>query len=75
MGYAVRTPRYRYVEWQDWETRRVVAQELYDHASDPHETRNLANQPDQAKTIKNLARVLSAGWHSALPNSESGQNQ
>ncbi len=28
MGYAVRTDRYRYVEWHDWKTKEIVAREL-----------------------------------------------
>lgn len=42
MGYSVRTARVRYTEWRDWETREVLARELYEHAADPGETRNLA---------------------------------
>ena len=41
MGYAIRTDRYRYVEWRDWETGEVEARELYDENEDPGETRNL----------------------------------
>lgn len=65
MGYAVRTERYRYVEWQEWETKRVIARELYDLASDPHETRNIAKNSDNHKTVKELERMLSAGWTAA----------
>ena len=42
MGYAMRTERYRYVEWIDRDAGRIVAQELYDHSTDPAETTNLA---------------------------------
>ena len=58
MGRAVRTDRYRYVQWQEWETKRVVARELYDHERDPHEMHNIAKRPDQSETIRRLAGML-----------------
>jgi iduronate 2-sulfatase len=68
MGYAVRTNRYRYVEWREWESQQVVARELYDHDSDPNETRNVANRPRESNTTEELARILSSGWRAALPD-------
>ena len=35
MGYAMRTDRYRYVEWRDHKTGLTEAVELYDHQTDP----------------------------------------
>ena len=67
MGYAVRTNRYRYVEWRDWKTEEIVARELYDHENDPREMRNVAKLERNRETIDRLARVLSAGWKKALP--------
>ena len=67
MGYAVRTNRYRYVRWVDWETKRIVAEELYDHRRDPNEMQNIAELPEQAATIRTLAGVLEAGWKAAAP--------
>ena len=67
MGYAVRTERYRYVEWREWESKQVLARELYDHDSDPHEMRNVATQPMNSEIISELAKLLNAGWKSALP--------
>ena len=60
MGYAVRTERYRYVEWRDWESKQIVARELYDHASDPHESHNVAGQAARAETVARLAGLLKA---------------
>lgn len=65
MGYALRTDRYRYVEWRNWETKLVVARELYDHQTDPHENRNVAAHPEQRQAILDLSERLSAGWRSA----------
>ncbi|HEU4390935.1 MAG TPA: sulfatase [Blastocatellia bacterium] len=54
MGRSVRTERWRYTEWD--EGRKGV--ELYDHDKDPHEYRNLANDPAYAKTVEQLKRLL-----------------
>lgn len=69
MGYAVRTDRYRYVEWRAWDTQRVVARELYDHDADPNEMRNVATANEHSKTVRELAEVLDGGWKPALPPS------
>ncbi len=44
MGYALRTDRYRYIEWRDANDGRMLALELYDHQQDPLEARNLAGE-------------------------------
>jgi len=67
MGYAVRTERYRYVEWQEWQTKKVVARELYDHATDPRESRNIANEPTHSETMMRLAAILEAGPEAVVP--------
>ena len=67
MGYAVRTERYRYVEWRDWKTGMVEARELYDQHVDPHEMTNLAPAPGQAQVVERLGRVLARGWEKARP--------
>jgi iduronate 2-sulfatase len=63
MGYAMRTQRYRYVEWQDRRTREVVTAELYDHDSDSEENNNIAGQPDNRALLADLSRQM---W-TALP--------
>lgn len=63
MGYAMRTDRYRYVDWKDRVTNETVAEELYDHRSDPDETTNIA--PEAANNGL-LARLNEKLW-SALP--------
>ena len=75
MGYAVRTHRYRYVEWRDWDSKQVLARELYDHDSDPHETRNVAAQRECAEVIRDLAGLLESGWKSVLPGTAEAVEQ
>ncbi len=67
MGYAMRTRRYRYVEWREWDSKKIVARELYDHESDDEETRNIANDSKYGDAIQVLAGTLDFGWKSALP--------
>ena len=67
-GHSLRTDRYRYTRWSDPERPEApLAQELYDHESDPGETRNLAGSPEQAELLGRLAAELNAGWRAALP--------
>jgi uncharacterized sulfatase len=67
MGRSVRAERWRYTEWD--EGRQGV--ELYDHDKDPHEYRNLANDPAYAKTIEEMRRLLRAAQKAPV----SGSNQ
>ena len=67
MGYSLRTKRYRYVEWQSWKTKAVVARELYDRHSDPVEMRNVADEAQARPVVDRLAKRLAKGWKSALP--------
>lgn len=57
MGYAVRTDRWRYVEWRAKKDGHTVL-ELYDHEKDPDETVNVANDPANAEVIKEHATLL-----------------
>jgi arylsulfatase A-like enzyme len=67
MGYATRTDRYRYVEWRNWKTGAVQARELYDHETDPNETKNLAKEAAQYENLEQLQQILRLGWQAALP--------
>jgi iduronate 2-sulfatase len=67
MGYAMRTDRYRYVEWQDRKSRAIVAQELYDHDTDPAENENLAVRAANQDLLQRLSAQLAAGWEAARP--------
>ena len=57
LGRAVRTERYRLVEWKQAGAPAAGAiLELYDYATDPGETRNLA--ADQPETVAQLRTIL-----------------
>ena len=64
MGYTMRTDRYRLVLWVDTRARdrEPIAVELYDHQSDPHETDNLAADPEHTELVRGLAAELQASW-------------
>ncbi len=63
IGRSVRNERWRYTEWD--EGRRGAA--LFDHSQDPHEMRNLAQDPKQAAVVRELAALLRTGPVSRRP--------
>lgn len=65
MGYSLRDPRYRLVEWtkgfktyQPFDESCVLDYELYDYKNDPDETRNLAQDPKYASIVKRMKKQL-----------------
>jgi iduronate 2-sulfatase len=64
-GYSLRTPRWRYTEWDEGKQGR----ELYDHDSDPRELTNLAGRPEHAKTVEELSEQLRAAAKTTFPPS------
>lgn len=71
MGYTIRTDRYRYVEWYEWDKTNTrgerTAQELYDHEVDEQENYNIAAQEENAELVVSLSEQLKAGFRGALP--------
>ncbi len=68
LGYTIRTDHWRYTEWAGGKH----GVELYDHRTDPHEYTNLAGDPDSARALVRLKRLLSdakarAGRAPAVP--------
>ncbi len=54
MGRTVRTPHWRYIEWDDGNK----GVELYDRENDPNEETNLAAEPSRADTVKQMKELL-----------------
>ena len=68
MGYTMRTDRYRFTRWVHRDDHaQVDAVELYDHHNDPQENHNIANKPENAALVQQLAAKLTAGWQAARP--------
>lgn len=72
MGYAIRTDRYRYVEWYSWNEESktkgdFLTSELFDHKTDPDENINLADDQAYEQISKDLSRQLEQGWRYARP--------
>jgi len=70
-GTAMRTERYCYVEWTD-KRGRVVARELYDHATDPQENENVADNPQSARLLEALSKQLKTSRNTAGQSATKG---
>ena len=64
-GYSLRTPRWRYTEWDEGKQGR----ELYDHDTDPRELTNLATLPAHTATVAALSTQLQAAVKTTFPPS------
>ena len=62
-GYSLRTPRWRYTEWDQGRAGR----ELYDHEADPRELTNLADAPAHAEAQAQLASLLQKAVAGTMP--------
>jgi len=58
MGYSMRTERYRYTEWIEWESGEIIARELYDHKTDPEEMLNIARNEELGSLIQQLSQDM-----------------
>jgi iduronate 2-sulfatase len=65
LGYTLRTPRWRYTEWDEGQKGR----ELYDHEADPQELTNLAENPKLAERVQELSEQLRAAVKTTFPES------
>lgn len=57
-GLSIRTDRFRYTEWRSLKSGEIVARELYDHQSDPLESKNIIDSPKYKETIPDLEKEL-----------------
>ena len=55
---AIRTDRYRIVEWKNWDDATDVMYELYDYKVDPLETKNVA--AEQPKVLTDMKKILAS---------------
>ena len=58
MGYTIRTEHWRYTEWRDFNSGKVLARELYDHDNDPGETVNVVSKESNADVLSRTAAEL-----------------
>ena len=84
MGYAMRTRRYRYIEWVPFDHTTdpptalwsgMLGAELYDHTvadtvENVAESVNLVAVSAMSATVKALSKQLRAGWRAGLPETE-----
>ena len=68
MGYAMRTKQYRFIVWKDRTNKELepVFIELYDHKTDPTETKNIADE--NPELIRELMIQFNKGWQGNTPN-------
>jgi len=64
-GYSLRTPRWRYTEWDEGRRGR----ELYDHEADARELTNLADDSAHAETVDQLSQQLRDAVKASFPSS------
>jgi iduronate 2-sulfatase len=60
MGVSVRTPRFRYTQWREGSSGRVLGSELYDHQCDPDENHNVIATPPDAQQLAHAQSLLEA---------------
>ena len=57
-GHAVRTERWRYIEWDDGKNGR----QLYDHDNDPREYHDLSKDPKFATVVAEMRALVKKNW-------------
>ena len=82
MGYAVRTRRWRYVEWVKFDKKstqpfwdKVLGTELYDHTEkniveNVAESVNVVNKKEFKQVVNELSKLLRQGWRGAISGGE-----
>jgi iduronate 2-sulfatase len=61
IGYAIKTDRYRYIEWRHTKSGEIKARELYDHQVDPQENKNVVEKAEYAETVVKLEAQMRQG--------------
>jgi hypothetical protein len=71
MGRSIRTPQWRYTEWNGG----AAGVELYDEIHDPHEFTNLADTPKLQPVLRQLRKELSTRARDLPPESPVEQSK
>lgn len=58
MGYALRTPEFRYIEWRNLKDKSIIERELYRMDDDYIEKQNLAGNIEFADTMNMLSVII-----------------
>ena len=58
MGYSLRTDRWRYTQWVNSKTKKIVASELYDHQTTQQPTENLIANAQHTNVVAELSQLL-----------------
>ncbi|MPC14235.1 Iduronate 2-sulfatase [Portunus trituberculatus] len=73
MGYSIRTHRFRYTAWLKFNNqtyrpdyKHIVAEELYDHKTDPQEDHNVAGKRFYTQHKREVYSMLVRGWREAV---------
>jgi iduronate 2-sulfatase len=76
MAYSVRTQRHRYVEWRDrTQQYQLVHRELYDLGNEPQETRNIAEDPAQARVRAEHETLVAEGYASLRASAAASEKE
>ncbi len=65
-NYSIRSERYRYIHYNDG------SEEFYDHSGDPHEWKNLIENPELATLIKKHRAMIPENAHPILGKDSTG---
>ena len=58
IGFAMKTDRYRYIEWRHTVSGEIRARELYDHQNDVHENINVIDKSEYLQVSRELAELM-----------------
>ena len=75
MGYSIRTATDRYTRWIDWQTREVIAEELYDYSAQESVASRAGVLIEQVNVVEVPACATKHSELSALLNTTLGQQR
>jgi iduronate 2-sulfatase len=67
MGYSVRTATHRYTEWRTWTDGQLLGAELYNHANDATELRNVVADGTESSALATARVTLHAMFPRTTP--------